>query len=160
MLTELLLLPVLYLVVADVDRLIVETSPAVASVVPLDGNRKLLRLPDLEFPVRVVARCGSGRMPEGISISIADTRVSFDREALSDDAVLETSVHVSSRQVAPVAVDGFCSSAGRPSEPLLLPTALTAQFSLRCVSDDEQSIAFRARTLDVLVHCALEAQPD
>lgn len=160
MLTQLLLLPALYLVVADVDRLIIETSPATASVVPLDGDRKLLRLPDLEFPVRVVARCSAGRTPESISISIADTRVSFGREALSDDAVLETSVRVSARQMAPVAVDGFCTSESGSSEPLLLSTALTAQISLRCVRDDEQSIAFRARTLDVLVNCARETQPD
>jgi hypothetical protein len=160
MLTQLLLLPALYLVVADVDRLIIETSPAIASVMPLDGDRKLLRLPDLEFPVRVVARCGSGRTPESISISIADTRVSFGREVLSDDAVLETSVLVSSRQMAPVAVEGFCTSVSGPSESLLLSTALTAQISLLCVRDDDQSIAFRARTLDVLVNCAQEAQPD
>ena len=160
MLTELFLLPALYFVVADVDRLIVETSAAVTSVVSLDGDRKLLRLPDLEFPVRIVARCRAGRTPGRISISIADTRVSFDREALSDDAVLETSVQVSSSQMAPVAVDGFCSSRAGSPDPLLLSTALTAQISLRCVSDTEQSIAFRAQTLDVLVHCARETRPD
>jgi hypothetical protein len=160
MLTELFLLPALYFVVADVDRLIVQTQPAVTSVVSLDGNRELLRLPDLEFPVRITARCSSGRTAESISISIADTRVSFDREALSDDAVLETSVQVSSSQMAPVVVDGFCSSGAGSPDPLLLSTVLTAQISLRCVSDVEQSIAFRARTLDVLVHCAQEAPPD
>ena len=160
MLTELLLLPALYLVVADVDRLIVETSPAIVSVVPLDENRKLLRLPDLDFPMRVVARCSSGGTPESISISIADTRVSFSREALSEDNVLETSIRVASRQTAPVAVEGFCSSVAAPSEPLLLNTALTAQVSLRCVRDNGQSIAFRARALDVFVNCAPEATAD
>ena len=157
MLTEILLLPAFYFVVADIDRLIVRTDPAVTSVVSLSTKRKLLRLPDLEFPVRIVARCGSGREPESISISIADTRVSFGRDAMSADAVLETSISVSSRQVAPIAVDGFCSAGNNPSKPLLLPTALTLQISLRCVRDDRQSIAFRARALDVLVNCKQEA---
>ena len=157
MLTKILLLPAFYFVVADIDRLIVRTDPAVTSVVSLSTKRKLLRLPDLEFPVRIVARCGSGREPESISISIADTRVSFGRDAMSADAVLETSISVSSRQVAPIAVDGFCSAGNNPSKPLLLPTALTLQISLRCVRDDRQSIAFRARALDVLVNCKQEA---
>ena len=160
MLTQILLLPALYFVVADVDRLIVRTDPAVTSVRSTTASRNLLRLPDLEFPVRVVARCGSGRVPRTISISIADTRVSFGDEALSADSVLETSVSVSSRQIAPVSVDGFCSAGNRQPEALLLPTALIAQFSLRCVRDEEQSIAFRAQTLDVLVNCEQERQPD
>jgi hypothetical protein len=158
MLTEILLLPAFYFVVADVDRLIVRTDPAVASVISLASKRSHLRLPDLDFPLRIVARCGSGRKPESMSISIADTRVTFGREALSADAVLETSISVSSHQIAPVAVDGFCSAGNNPSMPLLLPTALTAQISLRCVGDDEQSIGFRAQSLDVLVKCAQEGQ--
>jgi hypothetical protein len=160
MLTEIFLLPAFYFVVADVDRLVIRTDPAVATVISLAGKRSLLRLPDLDFPVRIVARCGSGREPESISISIADTRASFGREALSVNGVLETSISVSSRQVAPIAVDGFCSAGNNPSKPLLLPTALTAQFALRCVRDGQQSIAFRARTLDVLVNCEQETPTD
>lgn len=159
MLTEFLLLPALYFVVADIDRLIVRTDPAVASVISLPTKRELLRLPDIEFPLRVVARCAAGREPESISISIADTRISFGRDAMSADTVLETSISVSSRQVAPIAVDGFCSAGNNPSKPLLLATALTAQISLRCVRDDQHSIAFRAQTLDVLVNCEPESQP-
>ena len=157
MLTDIFLLPVFYFVPADVDRLIVQTDPAVVSISPIAEERNLLSLPDLEFPFRIIARCRSNRQPDSISISIADTRVSFDREALSADAVLEISIGVSSRQVAPVAVDGFCSTGSRQVNQLQLPTALTAQVSLRCTRGEEQSIAFRARALDVLVNC--EAEP-
>jgi hypothetical protein len=160
MLTEILLLPAVYFVLADIDRLIVETGPAIASVVSRDTERELLRLPDLEFPVRIVARCGSGREPETVSISIADTRVSFDRETLSANGVLETSISVSSRQIAPIAVNGFCSSETARSESLLLPTALIAQVSLRCIRDETRSIAFRAQALDVLVNCEQKDQSD
>jgi hypothetical protein len=43
---------------------------------------------------------------------------------------------------------------------VLLPTALTAQVSLRCIRDEEQSIAFRALALDVLVNCKPETGED
>ena len=160
MLAEIFLLPVFYFVVADVDRLIVRTDPAIVSVTPIEDERKLLTLPDLAFPVRVVARCGSGREPESISISVADTRVSFDRESLSAGTALETSISVSSRQVAPVAVEGFCSAGDDLGDALLLATALTAQVSLRCVRNEERSIAFRARALDVLVNCETKGRED
>lgn len=155
MLIELFLIPAYYFVPADVDRLIVETQPAHVSVASHDAQRDHLRLPDLDFPVRIVARCGSGRKPEILSISIADTRVSFDGESLSD-GVLDTSIIVPSRQIAPIAVDGFCNSADTPSQPLLLATALTAQVSLRCVREQQRTIVFRARALDVLVSCEPE----
>lgn len=156
MLTDIFLLPVFYFVPADVDRLIVQTDPAIVSISPVAEERNLLSLPELEFPVRVIARCRSNWKPDSISISIADTRVNFDREALPADAVIEVSIGVSSRQVAPVAVDGFCGAGNRQANQLLLPTALTAQVSLRCIRGDEQSIAFRARALDVLVNCETE----
>ena len=99
MLIDVFLLPAFYFVPADVDRLIVRTDPAVVSVTPVADKRELLELPDLEFQVRVVARCGSGRTPDSISISIADTRVSFGRDSLSEDAVLETSIGVTARWI-------------------------------------------------------------
>lgn len=153
MLTQIILLPVYYFVVADVDRLFVHTEPAVASITPHPGSRKLIRLPELEFPLRISAQCAAGRMPESISVSVADTHRTFSGEDLPVSAILETSVRISPRQIAPIAMRDFCVSANESRPSLLVATALTAQISLRCVKDDERSIAFRAEALDILLSC-------
>lgn len=153
MLTQIILLPVYYFVIADVDRLIVHTEPAVASITPHSGGRKLIRLPELEFPLRISAQCGAGRRPESISISIADTHRTFSGEDLPISATLETSVRISPRQIAPIATRDFCVTASETRLSMLVTTALTAQISLRCVKNDERSIAFRAKALDVVLNC-------
>ena len=153
MLTQLLLLPVYYFIVADVDRLFVHTEPAVASIAPHPGSRRLIRLPELEFPLRISARCGAGRAPESISISIADTRKTISGEDLPAAATLETSVRIAARQIAPIAVREFCVAESTTQHSLLVATALTAHVSLRCVKDDESTIVFRAKALDVFLDC-------
>jgi hypothetical protein len=80
MLTQIILLPVLYFIVADVDRLLVHAEPAVASISPQPGGRKFIRLPDLEFPLHINAYCGAGRTPESISVSIADSNKTISGE--------------------------------------------------------------------------------
>ena len=153
MLTQFILLPVYYFIVADVDRLFVHTEPAVASITPHPGSRKLIRLPALEFPLRISAQCGAGRTPESISISVADTHKTFSGEDLPDSATFETSVQISPRQIAPIALREFCVTASESRHSLLVTTALTAQISLRCVKNDERRIAFRAKALDVVLKC-------
>jgi hypothetical protein len=153
MLTQFILLPVYYFIVADVDRLFVHAEPAVASITPHPGSRKLIRLPELEFSLRISAQCAAGRTSESISISIADTHRTFSGEDLPVAAKLETSVRISPRQIAPIAMRDFCVAGSESRSSLLVTTALTAQISLRCVKDDERSIAFRAEALDVLLSC-------
>jgi len=153
MLTQFILLPVYYFIVADVDRLVVHVDSAVASITPHSGSRKLVRLPELEFPMRISAQCAAGRTPESISISIADTHRTFSGEDLPVSATLETSVRISSRQIAPIALRDFCVAASETRHSLLVTTALTAQISLRCAKGDERSVAFRAEALDVVLNC-------
>ena len=153
MLTQIILLPVYYFIVADVDRLFVHTEPAVASITPHPASRKLIRLPALEFSLRISAQCAAGRTPESISISVADTHRNFSGEDLPVSAALETSVRISPRQIAPIAMRDFCVAASESQPSLLVTTALTAQISLRCVKDGERSIAFQAKALDVMLNC-------
>lgn len=162
MLTQIILLPVYYFIVADVDRLRVHAEPAVASISPRPRHRRLISLPDLEFPLQISARCGAGRMPESISISIADTSKTIRGEDLPVAAALDTSVRIASRQIAPLALPEFCVTEYETQRSLLVTTALTAQISLRCVKDDEHSIVFRAQALDVVLNCetGAAATPD
>ena len=163
MLTQIILLPVLYFIVADVDRLLVHAEPAVASISPQPGGRKFIRLPDLEFPLHIKASCG-----ESISVSIADSRKTISSEDFGGEdpggedpgsqdlpvaVSLDTSVRIASRQIAPIAIRGFCVTGNEAPRSLLVTTALTAQFSLRCVRNDKHTIVFRARALDVVLNC-------
>ena len=74
MLTNIFLLPVFYFIVADIDRLIVESEAAMAAISLQDNGRRLIRLPELDFPMRIDAHCGRGGIAESLSISVADTR--------------------------------------------------------------------------------------
>ena len=164
MLTQIILLPVLYFMVADVDRLHVHAEPAVASIRPQPNRRNLIRLPELEFPLQITAHCGGGRTLESISVSIADSSRTISGEALGgeDPAVslsLETSVRIAARQIAPITIRGFCATESDMPRSLLVPAALSAQFSLRCAKDDEHTIVFRARALDVVLNCETDAVP-
>lgn len=158
MLTQIFLLPIFYFVVTDVDRLLVHAEPAVASIGLQPGGRRLIRLPELEFALHISAYCGAGRTPESISVSIADSTRTISGEDLRgedmpDSVSLDTSVRIAARQIAPLPIQGFCIAENEAPQSLLVTTALTAQFSLRCVKDDERTIVFRARTLDVVLNC-------
>ena len=145
------LLPVYYFVIADIDRLSIRAEPAVATVSQQLGERRLIRLPELEFKLRIVAHCARGRLPESISISVADTRETIRGEQLPESGPLELSVIVASRQIAPLAVGELCVAG---HSDVVVANALTAQVSLRCALDDEQSIVFDAIPLDVRISCA------
>ena len=159
MLTHIFLAPVLYFIVADLDRLHVEADPAVASITQLGDGRQLVRLPELVFPLRISGHCGRGGQVQSISVSVADTRKTIRGDELVDRGPLSTSIKVSPRQIAPLAVQGFCDVDGAQGQSLLLPTALTAQVSMRCARNDEQSILFDARPLDVRLICETGDEP-
>ena len=160
MLTHIFLVPVLYFVIADVDRLAVEADPAVASISRLQGGRQLVRLPELVFNLRIDAHCGHGGEAQSISVSVADTRKTISGDELADRGMLHTSVTVSPRQIAPLAVQEFCVSDDAPGQSLLLGTALTAQVSLRCAREDKESILFDARSLDIRLVCEAGDDPE
>lgn len=163
MMTQIILLPLFYFVVTDVDRLFVDAEPAVASIGLQPGGRKLIRLPELEYTLHISANCGAGRTPESISVSIADSTRTISGEDLGGEDLpvsvsLDTSVRVAARQIAPLPIQGFCISENEAPRSLLVTAALTAQFSLRCVKDDEHTIVFRAQALDVVLNCETGAE--
>ena len=155
----LFLFPVLYLAATDSDRLEITSEPAVASVAPVENGRRLIRLPGLEFPMRIAAHCGNGGEMRSVSVSIADTRRNFTPDDYVDEELLETIFKVSSRQLAPVAVQSFCIAGEPPSAPLLLERTLTAQVSLRCAREEKSSVVFESEALDVRLECLVPEAP-
>ena len=153
MLSHILVLPALYFVFTEVDRLSVEAAPAVAVVALHEGGRKLVQLPELEFVLSVSTRCAANGLPESLSITIADTRESLRGDALQAATTVDVPVRVSANQLAPFALQEFCTDPASEGDSITLSSALTAQASLRCARDEQQTIVFAAEPLDVLVYC-------
>lgn len=153
MLSQLLLMPGLYFVFTEVDRLLIDAEPAVAVISMHEGGRKLVQLPELEFLLKVAPRCGGGGQPESLSVTIADTRTTLSGEALRAGDSIDISLRVSANQLAPVALQEFCVDPESAGESLLLTSALTAQASLRCMREEKQSIVYAAEALDIRADC-------
>ena len=157
MLTHLLLLPSLYFVFAEVDRLDVRAEPAAAVLAVQPGGRNFVSLPELEFALSITTHCASGGAPESLSVTIADTRRTLRAEEMAGAETHEVKMRVTADQLAPFALREFCVDALFEGETLLLASAMTAHVSLRCRRDEEQSIVFAAEPLDIRVDCVRPA---
>lgn len=153
MLTYFILLPGLYFVFAEVDRLSVDAQPAVAELTMQQGGRTLVNLPQLEFRLSIAPHCAAGGNPESLSVTIADTQKSLRGEDLQSTTSIDVSMLVSASQLAPFALREFCVDPASVGESLLLTAALAAQVSLRCIRAETQSVVFAAEPLDIRVDC-------
>lgn len=157
MLTHLILLPALYFVFTDVDRLRVHADPAVA-VLPLQQDgRNLIRLPGIEFHLHLAPYCAYSGKPESLSITIADTRRTLREEDLQAAQTIDAAVLIPASQLAPFALQGFCVDPASEGDSTLISAALAAQVSLRCGRRSESSVVFAAESLDIRVDCVRSA---
>lgn len=130
-------------------------APATAVVRPVAAGQRLIRLPALDYTITVEADCGAVLEAQAASLSIADTSVSLNAQALATSPVT-VQLRVPREQVAPVAVDGFCQ-AGEPapgeSPQTRVSDAVTAHLSLRCSSDERQAMIYASKPLGVTIEC-------
>ncbi len=140
-------------------RLEVEVPPAVASLQPLAEGRRLVRLPALEFEFAIQASCGPDEAVKSVSISIADTRKSLADTDIPAGEPINTMVRLPARQLAPIAVNGFCPETAVTGSSLLLRDAVTAHVSLRCAGDDGDSITYSSQALDITLVCESDPEP-
>lgn len=157
--TSLILLPVLYFVVPDVDHLTLRAEPAVAIVPRQASGRRLVQMPALAYRIEVETRCASGKRPQSISISVADTRATLTGDDLLGGSPFTAAIEVSPQQLAPLAIQNFCARDGSGGESMLVRAVLTANVSLRCASSTQQTIRFETRALDVSIECEAVAEP-
>jgi len=142
----------------DLDgQLDFEFESAIAAIAPRATNRPI-SLPTLTFALRAEARCPAQLVPESVSISIADTRISMSPDAAG---VLEKSIRVSKKQLGPLAVESFClaENSADAGQSLQIDDALSAQLSLRCVGEDSASISYQTAALSVTLQCAATEPP-
>ena len=162
MLSHLFVLPALYIVFAEVDRLSIDAQPAVAVIAVQEGGRKLVQLPTLEFLLSVSPQCAAGGQPESVSVTIADTRSTVREEDLLAAATVDVPMRIAASQLAPFALREFCLDPASEAESITLASALTAQASLRCAHGERRTIVFAATPLDIRVDCvrsASQAEP-
>jgi hypothetical protein len=139
----------------DAPKLEVGAVPAVVHVKALPKGRRSIRLPALEFELRIQANCGSESKAQSVSISIADTRRTFNDDILANISDELLTFSISARQLAPVAVEGFCllNDDRELVQELLIQDAVSIHSSLRCAGDDDESITYASHALDVMLQC-------
>ena len=136
----------------DADsRLSVEFDVAVAKIA-LRSSSRPIQLPSLTFAVRIKASCSTPLEAKSISISIADTRINVRPD---DTGLIEKTIRVPTKQLGPIAVNDFCIAGDdvSPEQQLQLRDALSAQVSLRCSSDNRESMTYETVALEVALQC-------
>lgn len=144
------------------QAIIVTVSPATVEVAPAEGGRRFLTLPDLEYRLLLEPRCIDDYEVSGLSLSVADSRLTVAAEQLTDP-VIETLLTVPAEQLAPLPVAGFCvlpdpenlaSPAASIGERLVVPAAASVQAALLCVNEDQRRMTYSAAALDIELRCS------
>jgi len=137
------LLPVLSSTPASAETVLkFSADTPTANVMPRSRERAPLQLPDLEYQFRIDAVCRDDLSPASLSLSVADTRRTFN-----------------AAQIAPVVIANFCVSEGDANQAstsnssLTVHSALSAQASLLCIGDTDRSMKYASANLDVILVC-------
>jgi hypothetical protein len=155
---------------AQPQSLRVGSSMPEIKIAALAEGRQTLDLPDLPFLITMQPHCQEGWKPKQLSIGIADTRKAMAAEELQEGTPLEFELVIPARQLAPVVLEGFCTTtaavteeateaavetAGPPSDSLQIKSLISAQGSLRCATDDgRESVTYSGHSLDILLVCS------
>ena len=137
------------------DRLLVDTDAALVAVSELPPGRHTMRLPGLEFAIRLEPRCAVGTDADSISVSVADTRLHIGRDVLAEQPVIEMTIRVPREQIGPLVIEDFCvvgDDAANGSE-MRVRDALTVQLSLKCTDESRQSIIYQTESLAITLIC-------
>jgi hypothetical protein len=132
--------------------------PSVA-VAPRPPGRFTMRLPGLTYALTMTADCGKNWNPDSVSISVADSRISFNKDQLQDGDLLEFELRVPSQQIGPLRLEQFCVISEQANiaehSTITIESLLSAQASLRCATDAEQSTRYVTVPLDVSLECVV-----
>lgn len=120
-------------------------------------GRNFIRLPNLQYTIRVQPICNADRSPSRLSLSVADTRIVLNEAALTAEAGLDIPLQIPSSQIAPVAVEGFCladiSGPTDGAETMVVPSVLSIQASLLCTGESGNEMIYASTALDVMLDC-------
>lgn len=122
------------------------------------AGRNFVQLPDLRYHMVLTMRCPDLLSARAVSLSIADTRIALDAERLMEGPQVEVSIDVPATQIAPVAIEDFCSgddpeTTDAGAHSLEIPSVLSAQAALTCASEDRTEMTYASASLDVHLRC-------
>lgn len=129
------------------------------------AGRNFMQLPSLRYDMVLATSCPERFSARALSLSIADTRIALDAGNMSDGPPFEVSISVPAAQIAPVAVEDFCTeddgeAPDSVAQTLTIPSLLSAQAALTCTSDESTEITYASASLDVLLRCAPDEAQD
>ena len=136
-------------------RLSVNTGVTSVAIPRGTQNRRPLRLHTLEIPVQIEAECEPGAMAESVSISIADSRETHRVSQSPEPVIIDTTILLPDRQIAPIVVEEFCMPDDGPgaAPQQLIPDAFTVHVSLHCASQNGRSIHYVAVPIEIRLVC-------
>lgn len=131
----------------------------------------LLRLPSLTYALTLTTFCDKNWQPASVSVSIADSGKSFNAQQLQSTAILKTELQIPAIQIAPLPVEQFCIKdkqkkfqpgntndnelpSGANRNKITISSVLSAQASLLCATESEQSITYVTKPLNVTLECS------
>ena len=123
----------------------------------LPQERRLARLPALEFRLHADYDCADRGDVASISFSIADAHQRHVPEP--DQSSVAAVITVPANQIAPVATGEFCGADANGGE-LLLDDVATAHVALFCRADDRTSVRYASLGLPLRLKCDQEPLPD
>ncbi len=146
--------------VADELRIGANTPSVEVSTRP--ASRNFMPLPSLDYAFDVDLQCTAPFEARGVSLSIADTRISLDEDQLENPSARRVSLTIPAGQIPPVRIENFCL-ADRPEsdaeERVEIPAVLSVQGSLVCANEEESRITYTSTPLDVIVNCVRQEVP-
>lgn len=137
-------------------QLRITAQAAVIKLEALADVRRLVPQQALEFTLTIEPQCALDMRAESISISAADTRQSYNTSDFAEKSILETQLTIPSKQVSPIAVDGFCQisrEAKLITQELRIEDAFSAHISLRCAGEEKHSITYAVQPLALRLQC-------
>jgi len=144
--------------VHDID--ITADVPTV-TVAPRPAGRTTMRLPGLTYELSVTVDCEANGQPDSVSISVADSRASISAEELQASRELGLQLRIPSNQIAPLRLEHFCVDDGTDHSGSFSPNRImiqgvvSAQASLRCVTETTNSMMYVSKPLDIMLECAV-----
>lgn len=141
----------------DAPILQVSFDTATVSVAPDTVAKRQLFLPGLEYTFTAEVNCREPSKPKRLSISIADTRVLLEIAEDGQSSNIKQALQVPATQLGPLQTDGFCIEGNSETQTaIVVQGVLTSSASVRCASDNDESIHFASEPLAVRIECAMD----
>ncbi|MEE3236340.1 MAG: hypothetical protein VX236_03375 [Pseudomonadota bacterium] len=147
------------------DLVVTAQTPNVSVSTRAEG-RNFIRLPELRYDFALTLGCPERMPPQSVSLSVADTRVhlGLDSDDLASRSRVEVSIDVPAAQIAPVAVEDFCTrheggNQETQSESVIIPSVLSAQAALTCADEERSEMTYASAVLNVLLYCERDGSP-